>query len=57
MSFFQFSVLFGIVIVIFEMWFTRDKIDKSREELEIINISIGEIKELLESIDEKLERS
>ena len=56
MSFFQFSVLLGILIIIVEFGFTRNGINKSREELESINSTIDEIKDLLQSIDEKLKR-
>jgi len=56
MSWFQYSVLFGFFVIILEMWFTQHRIDKSRWELESINRTIDEMKELLASIDEKLER-
>jgi len=56
MSWFQYSVLFGFFVIILEMWFTQSRIDKSREELESINSTIDEMKDLLQSIDEKLER-
>ena len=56
MSWFQYSVLFGLFVIILEMGFTQSRIDKSREELKSINSTIDEIKDLLRSIDEKLER-
>ena len=56
MSWFQYSVLFGFFVIIVEMWFTQSRIDKSREELKSINSTIDEMKDLLQSIDEKLER-
>ena len=55
MSLFQFSVLFGFIIIILEIGFTQHRIDKSRWELESIHNAIDAIKELLKSIDEKLE--
>ena len=56
MSWFQFSVLFGFLVIIVEMWFTQSRIDKSRQELESINSTIDEMKDLLQSINEKLEK-
>lgn len=56
MSLFQFSVLFGFVVIILEMWFTQSRIDKSRQELESINSTIDEMKDLLQSINERLEK-
>ena len=56
MSWFQYSVLFGFFVIIVEMWFTQSRIDKSREELKSINSTIDEMKDLLQSIEEKLER-
>jgi archaellum component FlaC len=55
MSFFQFSVLFGFLVIIVEIGFIQERTNKSREELESINKAIDEIKDLLASIDEKLE--
>ena len=54
MSFFQFSVLFGFLVIIVELGFIRDRINKSREELESINSAIDEINDLLQSIDDKV---
>ena len=49
MSLFQFSVLFGFIIIILEMGFIQHRIDKSRWELESIYHAIDAIKDLLES--------
>jgi len=54
MSLFQFSVLFGFVIIILEIGFTQSRIDKSRQELESIYQTIDAMKDLLQRIDDKL---
>jgi hypothetical protein len=46
----------GFLTIILKMGFIKNWIKKSTEELESINRTIDEMKELLASIDEKLER-